>query len=227
MISRHIPSDVSKDVRERHFFECAWCGERLTEKHHIVEFSRGGPHNVENLILLCPNCHTQVHGGEIKTEELEKRKSNHTKGDRIAGGVQFDLKEPIINIGNAQFIHVPILLQFREEPLIELEEKDGEYLLSTRFYNRTGELIFWMSSNRYWTNSSFTIISKREELLIVNNDLEGNKIRIWQNNSTLNIEGANYLNGMALNFNPKFMQIGNSVFYGLSSAYCSVGILIQ
>jgi hypothetical protein len=230
MTSRYIPNEISKAVKERHFFECAWCGEKLTERHHIDEFAKGGQHTVENLILLCPNCHTQVHNNEISTEELIKRKSNHTKGDHLAGGVQFDLKQPFVKLGMGQFRNVPILLMYKEEALITLKEFNEEFFLSTRFYNKTGDLIFWMSSNRYWTSSDFYIQSKKGELIIINNEDENNNLRIWQNNDTLNVEGKIYVGGMLVNLNPMFIQFGTSnpnTFNGINVSNCQVGIWID
>ncbi len=84
MRSRHIPKDIDIAVKEQHFFECAWCGQKLIERHHIVDFSKGGEHSVGNLILLCPTCHTQVHRNEISHEELMNRKSTHIKGEHIS-----------------------------------------------------------------------------------------------------------------------------------------------
>jgi len=33
----------------------------LLRVHHIVPVSLGGTDEIENLVLLCPNCHTLVH----------------------------------------------------------------------------------------------------------------------------------------------------------------------
>lgn len=227
MTSRYIPSDVDKAVKERHFFECAWCGEKLLERHHIVEFSKGGEHSEENLILLCPNCHTQTHKGEINIDELKLRKSTHTIGDRLSGGVQFNLTRPIINLGNSHFENVPTLLQLKSEPLITLLEINGKFQLSTRFYNASGELVFWMSSNKYWTNSDFVITSKKDELTIINNALENNRLRIWQDKGSLNLEGTNHINGTILKFTPTIIQIGNSTISSISVKDCQIGILIS
>lgn len=50
---------------------CYLCGfDRTTEKHHIKPQSEGGNDKVENIIILCPNCHTLVHRGEIKQDLL-------------------------------------------------------------------------------------------------------------------------------------------------------------
>ncbi len=227
MTSRHIPKEVDEAIKQRHFFECAWCGEKLTERHHITEFAKGGEHTIENLILLCPNCHTQVHRNEINTNDLLNRKSTHSKGDRIAGGVQFELKQPFVKLGNASFMNVPILVQYKDEPLITLKEANGEYYLNTRFHNKVGDLIFWMSSNRYWTSSDFSIQSKKSELTIINNEDDNNSLRIWQGDNVLNVEGKDYINGMLLSCNPLHVQIGTNMIYGMNATNCMVGICIS
>lgn len=226
MGSRYIPINIDREIKERHFFECAWCGEKLTERHHIIEFSQGGNHTTENLILLCPNCHTQVHKNEITIKELIERKSTHAKGDRLSGGVQFEMTEPFVRLGNAQFKDVPILVMYRQEPIISLNEINHLFFLSTRFYNSKGDLIFWMSSNRYWTTSDFSIQSKKDELIIFNNEDENNKLRIWEMNGVLNVEGKNYINGMLMDFNPFYIRIGNSKISAFSATKCTVGVAI-
>lgn len=226
MTSRHIPTEISNLVTSRHFFECAWCGEKLTERHHITEFAKGGEHTTENLILLCPNCHTQVHKGEIKTEELVQRKSTHLRGDRLSGGTQFEVREQNIKIGSALFKNVPTLLMFKENPLIYFKESNGEYFLSTRFYNKEGELIFWMSSNRYWSQSDFVITSKKVELIIVNEQDANNKLRIWQDDQFLNIEGKNYVNGLIIDFAPSHILVGTTKIFTFNATDCMVGINI-
>ena len=42
---------------------CAGCGAHADscQTHHIIPRSQGGPHNVDNLMLLCWSCHDKVH----------------------------------------------------------------------------------------------------------------------------------------------------------------------
>jgi hypothetical protein len=50
--------------------ECEICGStdrKILHKHHIIE--RTDPntsHDDENLAILCPNCHSKIHVGEIE-----------------------------------------------------------------------------------------------------------------------------------------------------------------
>lgn len=131
-----------------------------------------------------------------------------------------------MKLGNAQFKEVPTLVKYKKEPIISLSELNNIFYLSTRFYNKEGDLIFWMSSNRFWTVSSFSIQSKKNELIIVNNEDENNKLRIWEMDGALNIEGKNYLNGMLMDFNPSYLRIGNTIIQAFSATKGMVGIAI-
>lgn len=226
MKNTYIPSDVDRKVKVRHFFECAWCGERLTERHHIIEFSQGGEHTEENLILLCPNCHTRVHKGEITDQELLQRKSTHAKGDRISGGIQFELTESYVKLGNAEFRQVPILIMYNDQPIISLRKTNNEFFLSASFYNKEGELVFWMSSNRYWANSDFIVQSRKKEIKIFNNEDADNFLRIWEASGCINVEGKNFINGALIDFDPSYIRLGDMKIRAFSATKCSIGIRI-
>ena len=47
-------------VRDKH---CIGCGRSATwcEVHHITEWSRGGPTDIDNLVLVCTSCHHNIH----------------------------------------------------------------------------------------------------------------------------------------------------------------------
>ena len=50
---------------------CEICG-RMTnnEPHHIISRGAGGPDIAENLIQLCPICHTKAHSGSFSKQQL-------------------------------------------------------------------------------------------------------------------------------------------------------------
>ncbi len=59
-----IPEDIAADVLSRCARRCCLCRRFLPirlQVHHIVEQSKGGTNDYDNLISLCLTCHTDVH----------------------------------------------------------------------------------------------------------------------------------------------------------------------
>ncbi len=62
---REIPSMVKRKVRERDQNRCVKCGkDDKLHLHHIKPYSKGGQHVVDNLVLLCNECHVKEHSGD-------------------------------------------------------------------------------------------------------------------------------------------------------------------
>ncbi len=113
----------------------------------------GGSNNAENLILLCPNCHTEVHKGNISEDELKSLK-NSLEGFVNKKIGNFILNEGDYNvlIGSNEYINCEDILIFKGVPIIQLKKENGFLLINLKIYNENGNLIFWMSRNRWWTD---------------------------------------------------------------------------
>jgi len=65
IVNRNIPTRVKREVFERCDGKCSNCGsEEDIHYHHIKRFAAGGKHTVDNLTLLCSDCHIKEHEGE-------------------------------------------------------------------------------------------------------------------------------------------------------------------
>lgn len=54
-------------------YRCQVCGyDKIVDAHHIIPRSRGGKSTIVNGILLCPNCHAEVHAKLIDLMGLVK-----------------------------------------------------------------------------------------------------------------------------------------------------------
>jgi len=208
--SRKIPPTVSDAVKTRHYFECAWCGTKLTERHHIKEFAEGGEHTADNLILLCPTCHRDVHRSDtnINIEDLKLRKSTHLKGDRIGGNLQFDVSKNKIRLGETFFEGFDSLVNYGDEKIIYIELINGEYYLSSRFYGRNGDLLFWMSKNRYWAPISFKVEVEAKCITISNKLTNDFFLKIWQDEDFYSVLGSSYRNGNSIIMNSNKVAVG-------------------
>ena len=54
------------------------------EIHHIVPVSEGGSGELDNLIMLCPNCHKKADYGVITREELRKAQKKECDNEDLS-----------------------------------------------------------------------------------------------------------------------------------------------
>lgn len=62
-------------VYERDQHKCAVCGrwvEDGVKPHHVIYKSHGGDDSLDNIVLLCNECHYQVHHGLHSAETKDK-----------------------------------------------------------------------------------------------------------------------------------------------------------
>lgn len=68
-----ISHALKKEVFKKYKSVCGNCGfgiKSILELHHLLPFNSNGANKVENIILLCPNCHKMVHFGHISNERI-------------------------------------------------------------------------------------------------------------------------------------------------------------
>lgn len=60
--------NVKQAVLSRDNYTCQSCDKKSgkLEVHHIVFKSKGGSNRMDNLVVLCEDCHKKIHSGEIK-----------------------------------------------------------------------------------------------------------------------------------------------------------------
>jgi hypothetical protein len=198
--SRNIPPEISDKVKSRHFFECAWCGVKLFERHHIKEFHLGGEHIEENLILLCPNHHTMAHNGDISPKDLINRKSTHIKGDRLTGDFKTTIEDLKIFVNGGFAFNSPNLLIHKGNLILSIDKKNDNILEASQFYNKQGELIFWMRRNMFWSVIDIEVSAPKVDFLQIKNSDESVFLRIEKKEDYLKVKMNTYLSGDLVKF---------------------------
>lgn len=62
-------------LRDGRHCQAPGCGRTgFLQAHHVVFWSRGGPTDLDNLILLCSGCHTLVHLGRLEVRALGRQR---------------------------------------------------------------------------------------------------------------------------------------------------------
>ncbi|SDV04797.1 HNH endonuclease [Pseudomonas mucidolens] len=93
-----IPVEIQRAVLIEASHQCAIpaCRHSRVEIHHIIPWAKCKKHEYQNLIALCPNCHTRVHDGEIDQKSLTKYKSALVSAIRDLGDSAFN--HPIVEV---------------------------------------------------------------------------------------------------------------------------------
>ena len=97
MSRKKIPAKLKRRVLLEAGHRCAihTCRHIGVEIHHIVPWKKCKEHKYENLIALCPNCHTSAGKGEIDRKSLRSYKANlryaHDKFSQLEVDLLFDL----------------------------------------------------------------------------------------------------------------------------------------
>jgi len=73
-----IPTDIRRMILVESGHRCSipTCKYPSVVIHHIIPYEICKKHEYENLIALCPNCHTKVHNGDIDRKALKIYKKN-------------------------------------------------------------------------------------------------------------------------------------------------------
>lgn len=68
----NIPIEIKRRVLRESGYRCAipTCRFPLTENAHIISWAESQDHKYENIISLCPNCHTLYDSGRISREAI-------------------------------------------------------------------------------------------------------------------------------------------------------------
>ncbi|MDQ1353468.1 MAG: hypothetical protein QG657_3774 [Acidobacteriota bacterium] len=90
---------IPKNVRDQLLVEarhrCTICTDKCFEIHHIIEQANGGTDDIDNLIVLCPNCHQHRYhrSGEFTPDQLRLYKQRLKDKNEVEKRVLQNLEE--------------------------------------------------------------------------------------------------------------------------------------
>jgi len=132
-----IPAELRRKVLVEAGHRCAipTCRHIHVEIHHIIPWEHCKEHKYENLIALCPNCHTRVHKGDIDRKSLKIYKANlrfiHDKFSQLEIDILFKLyKIPSKPMDWPPFMRILIERIIDAEYIEYHEQKSGGVLMN-------------------------------------------------------------------------------------------------
>lgn len=183
-LTRNIPSEVKRAVRQKSKFGCVNCRSAIYEYEHInPSYSEAKIHDPDAICLLCGCCHSAVTRGHISKETILRKyidvQSNpeikRPFGDIDVAGDGFS-----VHIGNNKFINSCSIISLDNIDILRLdppEDDGGPPLLSGIFFDHVGREIFRIERNVWHGPADAWDM-----------DIVGNKIRIRTQRRKLALE---------------------------------------
>lgn len=158
-LSRTIPADIRRQVRQQSGYGCVICGMGVIQYEHVhPEFHEAKVHDPSAITLLCPSCHSKVTTGFYsKLKVVQAMKSPAAK---MAGFSKdfFDFcgPHPSIKIGGMTLHRCQSPVMIYDRPILKIEspkEPGSPFLLSGIFCDEEGNPTLKIVENEWRANA--------------------------------------------------------------------------
>lgn len=174
-LSRHIPEDVARTVRQRDGFGCVVCGSAFYTYEHVdPTFADATEHEAKNITLLCWGCHDRVNRRQLSKETVKACQLKPKCLERGYSHGAFDIgtKSPEVRIGKLIARDIPVLLEIMGDALLQVEPPEvdgGPFLLSAVLSNRRGDEVLRIVKNEWQTPASNWDVKVKGPRIIIHN----------------------------------------------------------
>lgn len=124
-----IPKQIQREVLIESGHRCAipTCRQTTTEIAHIIPWSKIKKHEFDNLIALCPNCHSRFDKGEIDGISMIQYKLNLSIINSRYGDLEQRVLRHFSCVPQPENIYIPksldiLLMYILQDGLIEKDE---------------------------------------------------------------------------------------------------------
>ena len=160
-LSRRVPADVKRVIRQRCGFGCVICGYGFYEYEHFdPDFTDATEHNPKGMTLLCSQCNQKRARGRLSAETVAKANANPKCLERGFTSELFDFhSEPLeIVFGGLTFYNCQHLIVVNGRPILTVQapqEPNSPMLLSGVFCDPVERETLKIHENE-WTVESNT-----------------------------------------------------------------------
>lgn len=152
-LSRYIPKEVKREIRQNSGFGCVICANPIVQYEHVnPEFWEAKEHDPNCMTLLCGSCHDKVSRGIWSKTKVQKSMRDPKAKTEGAVSELCDIGEGARSfmLANIEAIDCKEVLRINDQPIIwfEIPETTGSpFRLNALFHNKYGEKALEISNN--------------------------------------------------------------------------------
>lgn len=183
-MTRHIPNDIKRQVRQRCGFGCVICGIPFYHYDHILEWSKVQEHDPDNIILLCAKHHDEKTRGALPETKVKlaqeapynlKRETSashelHYDGNLCKvffGGNEFSLQ---ISENDNNKIHCFYPLLIDGQPILLFYIDDNRLFMNLVLYDDCNKIAVLIEDNQIIFSTNFWDIEYKSNKLTIRNN---------------------------------------------------------
>lgn len=159
-LTRTIPEDVKRQIRQACGFGCVCCGLAIASYEHIEpEFHEAASHDPEKMAYLCEGCHSRVTRKFWSKQKIKQARANPVciQNGRCHDALDICQDDDLILwIGSTRVVGIKTIFKVDDTTLLSIEppEQPGApYRLSGEFYDDEGNLLFRIIRNEWFGES--------------------------------------------------------------------------
>lgn len=187
---------LDRQLRKEANFGCVICGCPILDNAHVIAVNEDGEFIAENMISLCPTCHSRVHAGNISQELLRESKKNPHNIQMVQDRFIIEAKELVVNLGSTRFVNVHRILVVNDFDIITIDRENNNVNLNVNFFDATNTFVGAIMNNEWKVDTTLTWdIKYKSRHLIIRNEKRNILLEIRLVPGELIIKGRLYYLG--------------------------------
>ncbi len=151
---REPPASVELQLRQEAGFGCCICGHPIFQYHHIRPFASSPHQNPDDMMVLCPNHHTEATNGALEEPEQRRHKLHpfNIEHGFAEGQLKVGDRSVVVKAGGVLFVGQGVKIVVDGEALLQLDaDDDGRLHVSLDLYDRDDACLLLIRQNEWIT----------------------------------------------------------------------------
>jgi hypothetical protein len=165
------PSEVKRELRRRAEYGCCRCGLPIYEYHHIIPYSVEQHFRADDMMILCPNAHSEATAGAFTEPEQRYYQQHPFNVERGYAGGMLKINQDYcaVAVGNSLLVGQGALIRVDGQRLLQLSLGEaGEVQISVDLLGEDGTPLAIIDRNEWISGSpeAWDIESSHQQLTI-------------------------------------------------------------
>lgn len=215
-----VPEDVAQQLRKEAFFGCCRCGKPIIQYHHIVPYEPEHHFRVEDMMVLCVECHDMATKGVLTEAKQRHFKANpHNKKHGYARGLLYVDEPPgTVLLSETSLVGSGCFVSVGDKCLVRLGAgPEGSLELSVALHSKEDKPILTIERNEWiagdptlWDlKADYQVLRLRSRRYDVLLDINAKK-------DPLTVRGQFWSSGTLINCKPSRMVINTPAIKNLT-----------